>query len=108
MSNQRLSFFAGCKFTSRGFLVVVVLVVDRLLPLLSESLLLLHLLLGTVHMLRDVHMLRAVHLLACPVPIIARTVLALPGLPLQLPVPVLANLSVVAHGVLLVVLPASI
>ena len=102
MSNQCLSLFAGCKFTSTGFLVVVVLVVDRLLPLLSESLLLLHLL------LRAVHMLRAVHLLSCSVPIIARTVLlALPGLPLQLSVSVLANLSVVAHGVL-VALPASI
>ena len=101
MSNQCLSLFASCKFTSTGFLVVVVLVVDRLLPLLSESLLLLHLL------LRAVHMLRAVHLLTCSVPIIARTVLALPGLPLQLSVSVLANLSVVARGVLLV-LPASI
>ena len=101
MSNQRLSFFARCKFTSRRFLRI--LDVDRLLPLLSESLLLLHLLLGTVHLLRNVH------LLAWSVPIVARTVLlALPGLPLQLPVPVLANLSVVAHGVLLVVLPASI
>ena len=101
MSNQHLSLFASSKFTSRGFLVVVVLVVDRLLPLLSESLLLLHLL------LRTVHMLRAVHLLTCSVPIIARTVLALPGLPLQLSVSVLANLSVVARVVLLV-LPASI
>lgn len=102
MSNQCLSLFARCKFTSTGFLVVVVVfVVDRLLPLLSESLLLLHLLL--------MHMLRAVHLLACSVPIIARTVLlALPGLPLQLSVSVLPNLSVVARGVLLVVLPASI
>ena len=103
MSNQCLSLFARCKFTSRGFLVVVVLVVDRLLPLLSESLLLLHLL------LRTVHLLRAVHLLARSVPIIARTVLlALPGLPLQLSVSVLADLSFVAHGVLLVVLPGSI
>ena len=104
MSNQCLSLFARCKFTSTGFLVVVVVfVVDRLLPLLSESLLLLHLLLGTVHLLRNVH------LLAWSVPIVARTVLlALPGLPLQLSVSVLADKSVVARGVLLVVLPASI
>ena len=95
MSNQYLSLFARCKFTSRGFVVVVVLVVDRLLPLLSESLLLLHLL------------LRAVHLLSCSVPIIASTVLALPSLPLQLSVSVLADLSGVARVVLLV-LPASI
>ena len=100
MSNQCLSFFARCKFTSTGFLRI--LVVDRLLPLLSESLLLLHLLLGTVHLLRNVH------LLAWSVPIVARTVLlALPGLPLQLSVSVLPNLSVVARGKLLV-LPASI